>query len=109
MFQFEDYNLIMVNVPHSVNNARKAGTARILEFALLRARSPARLPTNSGDFRASYLASGFGVTRLLVTLYPLPPARSLSHHEKRDFARFVVHFRFSGSSMKSVNQVKGSK
>lgn len=93
----------MIDVPNSVNNAWKAGIARILEFALSRARSPARLPTNSGDFRASYLSSGFGVTRLLAILYPFtPPARSLSHHEERNFARFAVYFRFSRSSMKSV-------
>jgi len=68
-----DYRFDNVRCPHFVNNARKAGTARTFEFALSRARSPARLPTNSGDFRASYLASGFGVMRLLATLYPLMP------------------------------------
>lgn len=59
-------------VPYSVNNAAEGrhstNTTRIRTLASTLARK--KPPTNSGDFRASYLSSGFGVTRLLATLYP---------------------------------------
>lgn len=97
-FRFQIIDLITSDVPYSVNNGRQAQH----EFALSRARSPARLPTNSGDFRASYLASGFGVTRLLATLYLLMSQPSLSYYKERDLARLVIYFRPSGSSMESV-------
>lgn len=81
-------------VPHSVNNAAEGrhstNTTRIRTLASTLARRP---PTNSGDFRASYLASGFGVTRLLATLYSLlSPLSSYSQRESRDFAQRLAPF-----------------
>lgn len=98
----------MFSLLHFVNIARKADTARTLEFALSRARSPARLPTNSNDFRAFYLASGFGVTA--VAGYFVPSYAPILFLLRRTRFRVIRHlFQTFWIVSDIYDLVKGSK